>query len=499
MVKEGADLNAKDCYGNTALHYACAGLNVPCVQYLTYLTGINQDEKNDQGKTAYQVSSEIIFDAVKTFKADCEPYTYSEFIHQLFDKEPELTLKIIKQRFPDGADQTEQNILKLAYDVFYYPVKEGKISSIAKLFAIVLRLCREKAVQCENSLTLTARGSSGATVSDNEQELRTVILGFCCFIACDRSSLKTLSYLAGRSDTSVFFLRQVYFNLKDPNGSKERYFMPLAAIAVGSREIKTIRYLRKLGADFELKYGEFNENVLMTAVKITARNEIIKEIVVSYPKLITEKDKDDNNILHYLFNKTYEYKYDCMIMEIVSDYPYLLSEKNKFGLVPVQMTVRQLNEQTTENISQKLHYAVKNYHCDKKIYFARLMIKYDKSLFASGHAGSANSADYVTVSRYSELVDRIVEISSADPVPEQNRDVQRNGLLKLFYSGFSASERVLFAGYLASEPYPSEIYQLLKKSNSKLKGIINDVLKTGNDSAVLTSDSSDERYEESVC
>ena len=79
LIKElGADANARNKYGNTPLHNACANYHLSVVRLLASMPGVNVEAKNDVGDTPLHVAADfgnrdVMRILVKEFGANVGP------------------------------------------------------------------------------------------------------------------------------------------------------------------------------------------------------------------------------------------------------------------------------------------------------------------------------------------------------------------------------------------------------------------------------------------
>jgi uncharacterized protein len=118
MVESGADVNAKDMFGNTALIYAAAGGHMDLVRYLVAY-GVQVNAKNQIGMTALQRAkmqghSEIVA-LLKKYGAEDETQRIARDAGTAGDKAPLLqsardgNLQKLKACLASGADVNAQN------------------------------------------------------------------------------------------------------------------------------------------------------------------------------------------------------------------------------------------------------------------------------------------------------------------------------------------------------------------------------------------------------
>ncbi len=478
LVKYGARFTATDNKGNTALHFAVARQDVNCIKYLNDLLRDNGSEpeklKNADGKTPFQVSSEIVRDIVANAKTD-DIKRFSEFISSLMKRDQKLAFELIEKRFPVASQQRRDILGQYTDDIFYHAIVKADIKLFDCLLDEVFECCEKKAV------TLYTEPASGASDTarvfrrTNKDELQTCILSYCCVIACQNSALDMLIHLDWYPQAErIFKEERVLFHLREPD-SKRPPFLPLTVVAsVSKKPIDTLNQLKRLSVNLKQTSGVTNETALMTAIKMISSDSfnVIIWFIENCPEQLLMKDSNNNNVLHYLFMAKYIFPRQ-VIWPIISQprFANLLYESNDKDLLPIQLIHCDLDAAENKYLRLFSSGIIEFYHSQSEIYLARLFIKTNK-LTAEKLGGETKTGDNCKrLLRYSHLVDKLFELVESEQTALcECGDLA--GKVKRLMSGESFKEdQKLFAEYIINEPYPSDVSQLMS-NHPKLARIL---------------------------
>ena len=476
LVRYGVDLKAQDCFGNTALHYAVAKQNIICIRFLKEC--LDEDEcqvKNYDGKTAYQVSVDIVQKAVMGAKIDyVKPY--SQFIYGLmsYRKDRALGNELVFKRFPNGKQQTCDNLFAYINDIYYHTFIKDDVEMFQTLLIITVRLCEVNAINVPPPLCENESSVKGVIHKTNANELQDYLLASCCVQACMASAFEVLRQLSQTAQAKIAFKKEIHVNICDPNNKKNRQLMPLAVAAAYSKTpLVTLDCLLRIGINFDLRFGLEQQTVLMSVIEVNASHEVIEWYIEQSCETLSERDKSNNNVLHYLF--CYQPSlHEKLILRIVNttENSSLLTEKNNNGFVPIQMICRQIKQSGTEPKSEQLRNMLVYYRDQNELYLVRQMIKYDLHHLKVGLLRSSLCEDCQQLIKYSQFVDKLVTYLKASPTGTCKDEHSTVQIRKIITQGYESKELDLFIKYIESEKSPSEVYFLLNEDNSLLKSLL---------------------------
>ena len=464
LIKLRANCNAKNRLGNTALHFAVAKKNVTHIKLLKDIT--DHEITNDVGETPFQSSADVQL-AVKVASTE-EVVSFSEFIFKLMRSDRVLAVEFIHKRLPTGKRQTLKNVRAYVDDIFNHTLVMQNLTVFTKLFGIVNEAVDDSGTSSSDIVESTK--TPGVIVN---QDLKKVILGYCCNRACLTGSIQVIDWLGGCKDTIAFFADDVTFLTHESNNTHNKnQFKPLVMVAFGGyKPLATVKCLKKLNAKFDVTYGSDKKSVLMDALYRTAKLDDICWFMREFPASLDVKDVNGSNVLHHLFTtRSHEVTTKVLSYAVRADNT-LLVQKNYSELLPIQMGYQLEDKRKKSAQFQRL---VSNYYAKNEVYLARALVEAGNDVDIPENAVNK---DVKLMRNYSKWVSDLFKVTSDSAIKLD--DFKRKKVVNVTVYGMlekhSQSDIECFVNLMEKEQFPSEVYLALGDVASILNDIVNDL------------------------
>ena len=470
LVRIGADIHAKDKYGNTALHYAVAKQDVALITYFMNSDGIDLEVENNNKQTPFQVSVAIVQEVTETANID-KVVDNSKFVSDLIKKKKTKALAqtLITQQFQVVNHEDYTNIKKFVDDIFYHSFINDDLKQFKILLGEVLNIEGLKLRQTTSQESLQKTDLNSLHTNN---DITMFLFAYCCMDACGTSAKKIITFLKSAEGTKALFSGPGSFCLNQADLSKQGNYFPLMSMAaISKKPIDTLNYLEKLQTNPHQKYS--GQNVLMVIFSqfpsSIIRVEGVRWLINKYPDLLKEKDAEGNNFIYYLLKNHSDCATELFApILLLPECLCLLYEKNNQGEAPVQVGSCQLPQ------------VVKLYVDQEEFYLARQAVIQGRDLMSQ----EVTEVEQ-TMLEYSRFVEEIVPVAetleqqcasaSSEAKTENAVDKSKALVQGLKQNGWNMYQIQSFCGHMHKEKQPSEIYELLNSGDSLLKEYIEEL------------------------